>query len=121
MPFLEYAIGANYGRFWRRLKEAGARDGRNPAALAAIFLGCMAKYGCGLTDFVDYQFWNLTREERREYVTIKDSDVFYEKVNPSRYKTFFTVKPNFLKNFAPYIKRGYFLPEEGGEIGRAHV
>ena len=24
MPFLEYAIGANYGRFWRRLKEAGA-------------------------------------------------------------------------------------------------
>lgn len=114
MPFFEYAIGANYGRFWRRLKEAGARDGRNPLALAAIFGGCMVKYGCGLTDYVDYQFWNLTGDERREYVTIKDSDIFYEKVNPSQYKTFFTVKPNFLKNFAPYIKRDYFLPEEGG-------
>lgn len=113
MPFLEYAIGANYGRFWRRLKEAGARDGRSPVALAAIFAGCMAKYGCGLTDYVDYQFWNLTKEERREYVTIKDSDIFYEKVNPAKHKTFFTVKPNFLKNFAPYIKRDYFLPETG--------
>ena len=111
MPFLEYAVGANYGRFWNELKKAGAREGRSPAALAAIFVGCMAKYGCGLTDYVNYQFWNKSKAERREYVTIKDTDVFYEKVSPSQYKTFFTVKPNFLKNFAPYVKRQFFVPQ----------
>lgn len=113
MPFLEYAKGANYGRFWNELKKAGARDGRSPAALAALFVGCMAKYGCGLSDYVNYRFWNLSPAERREYVTIKDTDVFYERVSPSQYKTFFTVKPNFLKNFAPYAGRTFFVPEEG--------
>lgn len=120
MSFLQYAVGANYRRFWNELKAAAARDGRNSFLLAADFLTCVPRYGCGLTDYLSYRFWNRSAGERREYVTIRDTDVFYEKVSPSRYKTFFTVKPNFLANFAPYVKREFFVPTEDnvGELER---
>ena len=112
MSFLKYAVGANYGRFWNELKAAAARDGRNPFLLAADFLTCVPRYGCGLTDYLNYRFWNRSVEERREYVTVRDSEVFYEKVCPSKYKTFFTVKPNFLTNFAAYAGREFLVPTE---------
>lgn len=112
MSFLKYAVGANYRRFWNELRAAAARDGRNSFLLAADFLTCVPRYGCGLTDYLNYRFWNRSAGERREYVTIRDTDVFYEKVSPSRYKTFFTVKPNFLANFAAYAGREFFVPTQ---------
>ena len=117
MSFLQYAVGCDYRRFWKGLKAAAARDGRNPFLLAADFLTCVPRYGCGLTDYLNYRFWNRSAGERREYVTIRDADVFYEKVSPSRYKTFFTVKPNFLVNFASYTGREFFVPTEDNADG----
>ena len=43
-----------------------------------------------------------------EYATIKHQDKFYEIVSPSKYKTFFTIKTNFLRNFKDYIDRDFF-------------
>lgn len=126
MSFLRFAVGANYGRFLRNLKEVAARDGRHSqAGLAVDFLGCFLRYGCGLTDYLNYALWDKTAQERGEYVTIKDSDSFYERVSPSKYKKFFTIKYEFLKNFAPYIHRGFYVPQEGSlpeleEFLRAH-
>ncbi len=113
MSFLRYAVGAKYGRFLGNLKKVSQREGRSVPGLACNFLMCFARYGCGLSDYLNYELWSKTPDECREYVTIKAQDVFYERVSPSAHKTFFTVKPNFLRNFAPYIHRGFFLPEEG--------
>lgn len=113
MSFLRYAIGAGYRRFLLRLKEVAAREGRSWPGLVLDFLGCFFRYGCGLSDYLNYELWNKSEEQRREYVTIKDMDIFYERVSPSAYKTFFTIKFNFLKNFAPYVNRAFYVPEEG--------
>ncbi len=113
MSFLRYAVGANYQRFWNNLKAVGVREHRNPALLAADFLGCFARYGCGLSDYLNYELWDKSAAQRREYVTIRDTEQFYERVSPSQYKNFFSLKNNFLTNFAPYIRRGFFVPEEG--------
>lgn len=111
LSFLRYAYGAAYGRFWNNLKAVAARENRSAAGLGLDFLGCFARYGCGLSDYLNYELWNKTASQRKEYVTIKDMDAFYERVSPSAYKTFFTIKPNFLVNFAPYINRAFFVPE----------
>lgn len=120
MSFLKYAIGANYRRFWNELKIAAARDGRNPYLLAADFLACVPRYGCGLTDYLNYRFWNRSAAERREYVTVRDSEVFYEKVSPSQHKEIFAMKPSFMASFAQYTRREFIVPAEGnvGELER---
>ena len=51
---------------------------------------------------------NKTFKEISEYVTIKHQDKFYEIVSPAKYKTFFTIKPNFLNNFKDFINRDFF-------------
>lgn len=112
MSFLRYAHGAAYGRFWNNLKQAAAREHRPAPGLGLDFLVCLVRYGSGLSDYLNYELWNKTTAQRKEYVTIRDMDAFYERVSPSAYKTFFTVKPNFLVNFAPYIHRDFFTPEE---------
>ena len=99
------------GRY--RRKSVGKREGRNPVLLGADFMTCFLRYGCGLSDYLNYELWDKTGEQRREYVTIRDTEEFYERVSPSRYKDFFSLKNNFLTNFAPYIRRGFFVPAQG--------
>lgn len=113
LSFLRYAIGANYGRFLGNLKKVAAREHRSLPGLVLDFGNCFLRYGCGLSDYLSYEYWNKTAAERREYVTIKDTDVFYARVSPVKYKDFFSRKDQFLVNFAPYIRRGFFVPQEG--------
>lgn len=127
MSFLRFAIGANYGRFLRSLKEIAARDERHSQlGLLMDFGGCFLRYGCGLSDYLNYELWNKPAGERREYVTIKDMDAFYARVSPDAYKNFFSIKPDFLRNFAPYIHRTFYVPQEGNlpeleEFLRSHT
>lgn len=113
LSFLRYAVGANYGRFLGNLKKISVREHRSLPGLILNFGNCFLRYGCGLSDYLSYEFWNKTAEQRREYVTIKDTDAFYSEVCPIQYKDFFSRKDQFLVNFAPYIARSFFTPAKG--------
>lgn len=111
LSFLRYAVGANYGRFLDNLKKVSVREHRSLFGLILNFGYCFLRYGCGLSDYLSYEFWSKTGEQRREYVTIKDTDTFYSEVCPIQYKDFFSRKDQFLVNFAPYITRAFFVPQ----------
>jgi hypothetical protein len=70
-------------------------------------------YGATLTDYLNYEFYNKSISERRKYAVVRTQNKFYEKVSPSKFKEFFTIKPNFLNNFKEYIGRDFFVPEDG--------
>ena len=70
-------------------------------------------YGATLTDYLDYEFYKKSFKERRKYAVVRTQNKFYEKVSPSQYKEFFTIKPKFLNNFKEYIGRGFYVPENG--------
>ena len=112
MSILGYGRGANYRGFYEKLKVIGREEGRPVISLLGAFVLSFFECSCGLSDFINYRLWEKTARERREYVTIGRCDKLYEAVSPSAYKTFFTVKPNFLRNFAPWIHRDFFDPEQ---------
>ena len=60
-------------------------------------------YGATLTDYENYEFCKKSMKERKKYAVVRTQNKFYERVSPSKYKEFFTIKPNFLKNFKKYI------------------
>lgn len=70
-------------------------------------------YGATLTDYLNYEFYKRSIKERRRYAVVRTQNKFYEKVSPSKYKEFFTIKPNFLNNFKKYIGRSSFVPSDG--------
>ena len=113
MSFLRYGIGANYSRFYHNLKDIAKRENRSLPSLLAAFTSSFLQCSCGLSDFLNYRLWEKSRKERGEYVTIGSCDRLYAQVSPATYKTFFTVKPNFLRNFSQYIHRDFFDPQQG--------
>lgn len=108
MSLIEYAKAGNLKRFRDNLKEISKKENKSTFYLFNHFLLTFLKSGCGYSDYLNYQLYNKTFKEISEYVTIKHQDKFYEIVSPAKYKTFFTIKPNFLNNFKDFINRDFF-------------
>lgn len=113
MGLIEYARAGNLKRFKNNLKEISKKEKKSEFFLFNHFLLTFLKTGCGYSDYLNYELYNKTFKDIDEYVTIKHQDKFYEIVSPAKYKTFFTIKPNFLNNFNDYINRSFFA---GGTI-----
>jgi hypothetical protein len=112
MAFYSYIFSANYKRFAHNLKKIAKENHRSYLMLTLDTYYSIIKYGIGLSDYLNYQFYSRSKKERKEYVGIKLQNTFYEKVSPSAYKKRYTIKPTFLKEFKEYTKRDFFVPNE---------
>lgn len=108
MSIISYALKGNLKRFSKNLENISLKTNKSKWYLFNKFLKCFLLTGSGYSDYLNYELYNKTTKEIKNYASIKDQDKFYEIVSPSKYKTFFTIKPNFLKNFANYISRDFF-------------
>lgn len=112
MAFYSYIFSANYKRFLKNLKEISKREHKNYVGMMFDTVYCVFKYGLGLSDYLNFKIYNKSRKERKEYVSTRTENTFYETVSPSKYKTRYTIKPNFLKEFSEYTKRDFIVPNE---------
>lgn len=116
MSLISYALKGNLKRFDDNLKKISKETGMGVWKLRFKFLNSFRILGCGYSDFLNYELYNKSKKELMEYVSIKDQDKFYEIVSPSKYKSEFSYKPNFLKGFKKYISRDFFVDEEIDEL-----
>lgn len=115
MGWFEYFTSGKISRFYDKIKVVAKENGQKPLPMFGDLVWCFLRYGAGLADYVNFKFYKLNAAERKTYVTTLATDKFYETLSPSKYKTFFTNKPNFLRNFAPYIQRDYWTIDMGEE------
>jgi len=99
--------------YLKRIDDAAYKNKKSTFLMLIDILIWYVFYGATLTDYLNYEFYNRSFKERRKYAVVRTQGKFYEKVNPSKYKEFFTIKPNFLNNFKKYIGRDFFVPEDG--------
>lgn len=69
----------------------------------------------GLSDYLNYKFYERTAKERRKYVTIKYASKFYAKYSPKEAATNLRIKPKFHEHYGKYTRRDYFIHEHGIE------
>ncbi len=96
-----------------RIDEVAYKNHKSTFLMVIDLLIWYIFYGATLTDYLNYEFYNRSFKERIKYAVVRTQNKFYEKVSPSKYKEFFTVKPNFLENFKEYVNRDYFVPSDG--------
>lgn len=113
MAFYSYIFSANYSRYFDNLKKVAKKENKNFTKLVLDTGVCVFKYGFCLSDYLNYRLYNKNRKQRKEYVSTKTENKFYEIVSPSEYKKRYTVKPNFLQDFKKYTKRDFIVPTEG--------
>lgn len=115
MEFLTFALKGNYKRFYNNLKEVSKKNGKSPVLMFIDAAISSVLVGSGLTDYLNYKFYDRTYKERREYVTIKYGSEFYAKYSPKDLATNLRIKTNFHKYYSKYTKREYYIPEFGLE------
>ena len=113
MAFYSYIFSANYARFFDNLKKVAKKENKNFLKLVVDTGYCVFRYGFCLSDYLNYKLYNKKKKERKQYVSTRTENKFYETVSPSAYKQRYTIKPNFLKDFKEYTKRDFIVPKEG--------
>jgi hypothetical protein len=111
MAFYSYIFSANYRRFFDKLKQVSKKENKNYLGLILDTGWCVFRYGLALSDYLNYKIYNRTADQRKRYAGVRIQNSFYETVSPSAYKTRYTVKPTFLKEFAAYTKRDFIVPD----------
>lgn len=116
MSVIDYALKGNLKNFLNKLDDISKKTNRSKLNLTIDFVKCFLMIGSGYSDYLNYELYRRTNDEIKKYATIKTQDYFYEIVSPNAYKTAFTIKSNFLKNFAKYIDRESFYKGSKNEL-----
>ncbi len=112
MAFYSYMFTANYKRFFKNIWKVAKKEKRFAPFLVLDTGWCVFRYGLCLSDYLNFEIYNRTAKERKEYVGARTENSFYETVSPSQYKARFSVKTNFMADFKAYTKRDYLVPEQ---------
>lgn len=99
--------------YLKRIGNAAINNNKSTFIMLCDVIIWYIFYGATLTDYLNYEFYNKSIKERKKYAVVRTQNKFYEKVSPSKYKEFFTIKPNFLENFKEYVGRNYYITEYG--------
>lgn len=99
--------------YLKRIDDVAYKNKKSTFLMTIDMLIWYIFYGATLTDYLNYEFYNRSFKERIKYAVVRTQNKFYEKVSPSKYKEFFTIKPNFLNNFKDYIGRSFYEPSMG--------
>lgn len=110
MSLMQYAMGANYKRHFDKLKEIARQEKRCYPVLVLDTVWCVLRYGLTMTDYRNFKIYNRTAAQRREYVGAGGEDRLYGIVSPAQYKKRYTIKPDFMRDFAKYTKREIVQP-----------
>ncbi len=110
MGFLSVAAHANYSRYFKKLKIRAKQEGRCYPLLLLDTVWCVARYGMALTDYLNFKLYKRSHKERLEYFGAMREEKFYNLVSPAAYKKRFTIKPDFIREFAEFTKREITVP-----------
>lgn len=101
-------------------KESHKRANRSKIVHSIDFLYSVAVYGATLQDFLVFEFYNKSKQERKSYVTAKAQHKLFDKVNNKSKTDIFKDKNVFTDVFEAYTGREIFkLDMNGNNIAEA--
>lgn len=96
---------ASFAKFNDVVNTAHERSGYSKARCVREILHCMRKFDAGYYDYIIFQFYNLTDEQRDTYLTRFRSKKLISQYNDETYAHIFDNKDEFNKVFKDYIGR----------------
>ena len=114
MGALQFAKNGNYKRFYENLKVIGKNEHKSPILMFIDSAFCVLITGSGLSDYINYKFYNKSWKERKTYVTIGYQADFY-KIAGLDPEKLLQNKINFLKNNPDLTKRDFYSTDQGIE------
>ncbi len=100
------AFGMNFHNMKKKIKDAKEKSGLSTPALLFDILHCAFTYGAGYTDYTYFEFYKLSPEERKTYITRKVQNDLVTRLNDNQsYGKYFENKGLFNETFKDFVKR----------------
>lgn len=113
MGLISFALKGNYTRYYRDLQEL-SKTTHKPAWFMFLDTAvCVLRYGSGLQDYLNFQFYNKKHAERKEYVSVGYLDQVITKLSNIKWSPYISNKTNFHKNYGKYTRRDFYDPDTG--------
>ena len=114
MGALQFAKNGNYKRFYENLKIVGKQEKKSPILMFIDASICVLVTGSGLSDYLNFKFYNKSWKERKTYITIGYQADFYKTAGLDPEKLLHN-KINFLKNNPDLTKRDFYYCDQNLE------
>ncbi len=121
MGVLSFALKGNYKRYYGDLKELSKKIHKPAWFMFLDTAICTFRYGSGLQDYLNYQFYNKKHAQRKTYVTVGYLDKVITRLSNIKWSPFISNKTNFHKNYSKYTRRDFFDPDGGYEAFEAFL
>ena len=79
MEFIDFLLKGNYKRFYENLKEIGKEKHKSPFLMFVDAAFCSIVFGSGLSDYLNYRFYDMILKEIFKYVKIRYCLYFFLK------------------------------------------
>ena len=103
---------ANKERLKKYIKIISKETGKSRYFIEIDFLFNFIKYGCGYTDYFRCEYYNLTKEQKKTYVTVKSFYKLIKYFNKEEFKHFLRNKADFNEMFKEFLHREYIIINE---------
>ncbi len=90
----------DYGNFFKTVKTVHQRTGKNSILVFLDIVYCGFKYRAGHLDYLEFEFYNLNKEQRASYVTRGVSLDYVTKLNDFESRSLINDKATFLGMFS---------------------
>lgn len=115
MGVFSFALKGNYKRFYNDLKELSKTTKKSALRMFIDTAMCTVRYGSGLQDYLNFQFYNKKHKERKTYVSVGYLDKVITKLANIKWSPYISNKTNFHKNYGKFARRDFFDPDTGLE------
>lgn len=97
----------NYGQMFHMVDTVHKRSGKSRIVLFWDMISCSIKYQAGYMDYFVFHFEELTKEQRKTFITRGVNNAYIKKMNQPAFYYKFDDKVIFNQIFEKYIKREY--------------
>lgn len=105
--FWKLVRGIKIKNLWETVQKVSKRSGKPKIFLLADILFCGAFYGAGYQDYWLYEFENLTRAQRKTYVTRNFNNRIVRLMNPQEVREKFSNKGAFNRKYQDLLGRDF--------------
>ena len=101
-----------YKQLFQTVNTVSGICGKNKALIFFDIVYCGVVYGAGYRDYLLFEFYNLTKNQRQTYVTRGINNTITKRMNDRDYYHIFDNKDEFYSKFQKYVKREWlFIPQ----------
>lgn len=113
MKKIKYIISCilkmDYKNMFRIARSISKKHHRLTLVILIDIIYCGLVYGAGYYDYQEFEFYLLSKKERKTYLTRTKNNLIISKYNNKKYFNLFDDKITFNEKFAKYLNRDYMV------------